>query len=104
MKILIVEDEISNIEEIERIIAGMNQDIEVFFYLNPFDALNTLKTNIFDLGLLDIQMPGMSGLTLAENISVIQPSMPIVFITAYNNLTLCESGIARWIPSACAFF
>lgn len=85
MKILIAEDEKSNIEEIERIIAGLNQDIEVFAYLNPFDALYSANSNIYDLALLDIQMPEMNGLTLAENISAIQPSLPVVFISAYNN-------------------
>jgi len=85
MKILIVEDEKSNIEEIERIILSSGQDIELLGVMNPYEALEAVKSTVFDAVFLDIQMPEMNGLTLAEKISSIQPALPFVFITAYNH-------------------
>lgn len=84
MRILIAEDEPSNLEEIERILLDANQNFELQSCLNPFDALSAFGSNRFDAALLDIQMPGLSGLTLAEQLRQKQSDLPVIFLTAHN--------------------
>ena len=46
-------------------------------------AIELLKSQSFDLAILDYFMPGMRGSELALHIRQIAPSLPIVMITAY---------------------
>jgi len=51
---------------------------------NAEQALTRLAANPFDVLLLDIHMPGLSGLQLVERLSATKPPPPaVVFITAY---------------------
>jgi len=54
-------------------------------YVKPQDALNYLKSNFVDLILLDINMPGISGL---EFIGKLQTKPHIIFTTAYSEYAL----------------
>ena len=47
------------------------------------EALELLKSQPFDLAILDYFMPGMQGSQLARHIRDIAPSLPIVMVTAY---------------------
>ena len=42
-----------------------------------------MKSQTFDLAILDYFMPGMQGSQLARHIRDIAPSLPIVMVTAY---------------------
>ncbi|HET6558753.1 MAG TPA: LytTR family DNA-binding domain-containing protein [Prolixibacteraceae bacterium] len=54
-------------------------------FTNPMDALAFLKDNFVDLILLDINMPGISGLQLAEKL---QSKPYIIFTTAYSEYAI----------------
>ena len=45
-------------------------------------ALETFKSNIFDICILDIMMPKIDGFELAENIRKINSDVPIIFLSA----------------------
>ena len=45
-------------------------------------GLQQLKRQPFDLGILDIMMPGMDGFNLARNIRDQYPTLPFIFLTA----------------------
>ncbi len=47
------------------------------------DALDSLKTDNFDLMLLDVRLPGMSGLAAVEEILKIDAKIPIIVMTAH---------------------
>lgn len=47
------------------------------------EALDDLRNHPADLALLDIDMPGMDGITLAAEIKKICPDIKILFLTAY---------------------
>lgn len=85
MRILIAEDEQSNLEEIKRILAQADFPVDADSFLHPNEALNAAMTAPYDAALLDIQMPGMNGLVLAERINELQPEIGLIFITAFNN-------------------
>jgi two-component system phosphate regulon response regulator OmpR len=49
----------------------------------PGDALTVFKTHAFDLVLVDLLMPGMTGQELAPHIKRHNSSVPIVLISAF---------------------
>jgi DNA-binding response OmpR family regulator len=51
-------------------------------YTDPVDALYAFRKNIFDLVLLDLKMPNMSGMLLYQKLRNIDPNLLFCFITA----------------------
>jgi DNA-binding response OmpR family regulator len=51
-------------------------------YIDPVDALYTFRKNTFDLILLDLKMPKMSGMLLYQKLRNIDPHLLFCFITA----------------------
>ena len=51
-------------------------------FVNGIQALESFNSKSFDLCILDIMMPEMDGLTLAKEIRLASPEMPIIFLTA----------------------
>jgi len=67
-KILIVDDVIENIQILEAIIK--REGYEVFTTDDGYKALNLVKEQEFDLILLDIMMPGISGLEVCRYLKI----------------------------------
>ena len=64
------------------------------FCANGEDAWKALGINSFDICLFDISMPTMDGFTLARKVKEVQPGMPIIFLTAHNELEDILEGFA----------
>ena len=84
-KIIVVDDEISNIEEIKTMIKKTNIDAKISSFINPIEALEACKKEKFDIAFLDIQMPVVNGLEFAEIVRNYNYEIKIIFITAYNH-------------------
>ena len=56
-------------------------------------ALNALKRSPADLLVTDIVMPGYHGLALARRAAMIQPSVRLLFMSAYTNGCFADAGI-----------
>jgi DNA-binding response OmpR family regulator len=56
---------------------------KVAAFTDPIDALNSFKKNTYDLGLLDLKMPRMSGIILFQKLKNIDPTLLFRFITAH---------------------
>ena len=54
-------------------------------YTSAEAFLDDSKRPLFDCLVLDVQLPGMSGLDLSHRISAVKDSTPVVFITAHDN-------------------
>jgi CheY-like chemotaxis protein len=55
-------------------------------------ALEKAGRQPYDLGLLDLRMPGMDGLTLCRHLKRLHPSMVTMIITAYGASSLREEA------------
>ena len=84
MELLIVDDE----EEILNMLRRNFEleDYEVTVTPNPFQAVELMKERLFNLVLLDIKMPGMSGVDLLQELKRINPLANIVMMTGYSNM------------------
>ncbi len=50
------------------------------------EALDILNTQLIDLVLTDVKMPGMTGIDLLEKIKEIKPDMPVIIMTAFGSV------------------
>ena len=86
MNILIVDDEryivnylLSLVEE------NIKEEVYIEKAYSAPEALNVLSATKIDLILLDIHMPGCTGLELAKKVKSSWPRCHIIFLTAYDN-------------------
>ena len=61
---------------------------EIKGFSDPAGALGYIRANSADIAFLDINMPGMNGLTLASEIRQISPDTAVVFITEHPEYAL----------------
>ncbi len=87
MKILIVDDEKLASSRIQRILGELGyEDITVFN--DSIEVLTDISKNKYDLVFLDIQMPEITGLELANKIIDLEPQTFIIFQTAYEEYAI----------------
>jgi CheY-like chemotaxis protein len=63
---------------------------EVITAADPVDALRRSKELLFDLALLDYQMPSLTGSQLAQEIKFFAPHIPVVLISDHTVLPASE--------------
>lgn len=79
---IIVDDEQAAINKLERM---LNDKIEICgTFTDPMGALAFIKESSVDIAFLDIEMPKISGIELADEIMEVQSSINIIFVTAYS--------------------
>ena len=84
IKILIVDDHMVVREGLKRILADV-EDIQVQAEAgNSVEALALLRERDFDLVLLDLSLPGRTGLELLRMIKDEQPKLPVLVLSAYS--------------------
>ena len=81
MTIVVVDDEISALTTFLVNVVNETKVDYKFFQNNPKECLSYVETNKVVGAFLDINMPEMNGLDLAEALLKITPAMKIVFIT-----------------------
>jgi DNA-binding response OmpR family regulator len=79
-KILFVDDEPDIIYSIKRVLEA--NGFVVDSYTDPILALSNFKPELYDLLILDIKMPKISGLDLCQKMKEIDSNVKICFLTA----------------------
>lgn len=87
MKVLIVDDEKLAISRLTRLLNELGIT-DIMSFDEPLVALKELTKTKFDVVFLDISMPNMSGLELADAILQLEKKTFIVFQTAYEEYAL----------------
>lgn len=86
MRLLIVDDEHYIVNYLTDLIEEQHfPDLEIYKCYSGKEALSLIQTSLIDLMLLDIHMPGMSGLEVASQVSEQLPRCRIIFLTAYDS-------------------
>lgn len=87
MKILIVDDESLAISRLTRLLNDLGYG-DITSFDNPMEAIKDVTKNSYDVAFLDISMPSMTGLELADTIISLKSNIFIVFQTAYSEYAL----------------
>ena len=85
MKIIAVDDEKIALDALSSAIKAVVAEDEVISFRYPEDALEYVKDNFCDIAFLDIEMAGMSGVELADELKKYNSEINIVFCTGYGN-------------------
>ena len=83
-KILIVDDE----EQMRSTLNSFLSDrveCEIYEAADGYKAIESFKKNIFDLIILDIRMPGISGIDVIKEAKKISPDVKIIVITKWDS-------------------
>jgi YesN/AraC family two-component response regulator len=93
-RILVADDEPIERQVInKKINAFFPEQVEVILAENGIEAVNKYKENNCQIAVLDIEMPGMSGLEAAENIREYDNNSNIIFLTAFDEFSYAKKAI-----------
>ena len=81
--ISIVDDDISVRKSLDRLIRSAGLGVLVFASAEEF--LNSAHPRKADCLILDVQLPGMSGIELLHHMNVHNYEVPVIFITAHES-------------------
>ena len=59
------------------------------------ETIRMVNSNMPSLILLDVKMPGMSGLETLEKLKVHAPDLPVIMMTAYSEMDACQEAKNR---------
>lgn len=91
IRILWVDDEIDLLKPHILFLEQKGYDVDISN--NGAEALDMVKSQVFDIVFLDEQMPGLSGIETLEQIKEEYPNLPIVMITKSEEETIMEEAI-----------
>lgn len=82
IKILLAEDDVNLGSLLKNYLNA--KDYSTTLCINGSEAFEAFTTGTYNMCILDIMMPEMDGLTLAREIRLTDPVIPIIFLTAKN--------------------
>ena len=84
MRAILVDDELSALKHLERVLLKLGSVDIIEKYINPYEAIVKVLHEKPDIVFLDVEMPGISGIEVAEEIQRSLPEIYIIFITAFD--------------------
>jgi DNA-binding NtrC family response regulator len=89
--VLIIDDEEEIRESIEMLLSS--EGFAVSSAASGEEGLRKIEENLFDLVLLDLMLPGKSGMEIQKDIKRVDPSLPVVILTAMAAIETAVSAI-----------
>ena len=98
--ILVVDDEITVCKSIRSALVQENYDIDLA--LSGEEALQKEQVKRYDVMIVDLMMPGISGLDLLRSIKTTNPGVQVIMVTGYptmkNTLQAMQIGAFDFLP------
>jgi two-component system response regulator GlrR len=92
-KILVVDDDRNLLELVKMRLESA--DYEVTTALREEDAIEAVKSQVFDLSVIDLQLISQDGISLMEELHLILPEMPVIILTAYGSIESAVEAMKR---------
>jgi FixJ family two-component response regulator len=93
--IAIVDDDESVCRALKRLVRSLGMDADTFpsgrQFIELLEAMPSLRV---DCVVLDVQMPGLNGLQVQEQLARSAHRIPVIFITAHDDSALREQALA----------
>lgn len=86
--VFVVDDDVSVRESLELLIRGEGWQPEIFASAAEFIAAPGTRPCVPSCLVLDVSMPGLSGLELQKRVAHDRADMPIIFITGYGDIPM----------------
>ena len=94
-RIAIVDDDQSVCRAVRRLVRSLGMEGEAFSSGQNFlDVLEAMPSVRPDCLILDVQMAGMHGLAVQDQLARIGKTFPIIFITAHDDVGIREKAVA----------
>lgn len=105
IKVLIADDHAVVRAGLKQMLAG-NPDISIVDEVdNGFDAVDKVRRNDYSVVVLDIAMPGKSGLDALKEIKLERPSLPVLMLSMYPEdqyaIRVLRSGASGYLTKEC---
>src|SRR5690349_13077937 len=84
--VFVVDDDVSVRESLELLIQNEGWQAQTFASAQEF--LDCARTNLPSCLILDVSLPGLSGLELQQRVASEQDSLPVIFITGYGDIPM----------------
>ena len=88
MKIICVDDERPALDNFRLTVEKFPEVGSLELFSDPDAALRWVEENPVDGAFLDIELPGVGGLNLAQKMCKLRPELRIVFVTAYHRYAM----------------
>lgn len=88
MKTIVVDDEELSLRQFELECSQVPEIELAGTFTNPLEALEYARKNPVDFALLDIEMPQMKGIELAQKLRELKPDIIIIFVSAYSEYVI----------------
>jgi DNA-binding NtrC family response regulator len=99
-RILVVDDELTVCKSIRKVL--IREDCEVDMVLSGEEALRKEAEQPYDVMIVDLMMPGLSGLDLLKMLKAQNPKARIIMVTGYptmrNTLQAIQLGAMDFLP------
>jgi two-component system phosphate regulon sensor histidine kinase PhoR len=98
--ILVVDDEVTVCKSIRKALACDTYDIDIA--VSGEEALQMEEKKSYDVLIVDLMMPGLSGLDLLKSLKTRRPSAQVIMVTGYptmkNTLQAMQIGAFDFLP------
>lgn len=84
LRVLILDDEADFADELKEFL--QLRDFEVYTANTPGEGFESLRRRPYDLMILDIRLPGMSGLEILKQVRKLYPSMEVIIISGHGDM------------------
>ena len=88
MNIIILDNHKLIIAEIKRQVMSVQPDAVCECFTKQREAIEYVRNNPVDVALLDVDMPGLNGIEVAELMCRIKPRLNVIFVTGYPEYAL----------------
>lgn len=83
MRILLVDDEAELVSALAERLAL--RGLDAVFATDGDTAVDMVRAQAFDLAVLDVKMPGLSGLDLKKKLQRLRPGLRFIFVTGHGS-------------------
>lgn len=90
-KILLIEDDVAFCKLLEKFLIKKNFEVTTAF--SAAEAKSNIKSTEFDLIITDLRLPDYDGITLMSEIKMTHPSIPILLMTGYADVSTAVKAI-----------
>ncbi|MHB8809533.1 MAG: sigma-54-dependent transcriptional regulator [Desulfobulbaceae bacterium] len=92
-RLLVVDDDRNLLEIIKMRLESL--DYEVTAVRDEEDAKQAVRTQVFDLAVIDLQLANQDGISLMEEIHLMSPALPAIILTAHGSIESAVEAMKR---------